>query len=84
MDSISSYETAAHHGGAAGEIIIRRALEDAFLEFNVQLELIRSDQEFESKRMIDYEIVILDPWTWAAKGKERAFPTHHFLCHNSR
>jgi hypothetical protein len=73
MDSISSYEAASKHGGAAGEIIIRKSLEDAFQHFNIQLDIIRSDADFESRSPRSYDIIILDPWTWAAKGKRLAF-----------
>ena len=69
MDSISSYEAAAKHGGAAGEIIIRKSLEEAFQHFGVVMDIIRSDAEFESTSAASYDIIILDPWTWAAKGK---------------
>jgi hypothetical protein len=51
-----------------GEILIRRSLEDAFKYFNIKLTLIRSDEEFDRIQADSYDIIILDPWTWAAKG----------------
>jgi len=69
MDSMKAYEQAANKGGAAGEILVRRSLEDAFRHFHVQLDVARSDGEFESKRMDDYDIIVLDPWTWAGPGQ---------------
>jgi hypothetical protein len=68
MDSISSYEQNSKQGGAAGELIIRHALEDAFKELGVQLVVCRSDNDFDRSNAKSYDIIILDPWTWAAKG----------------
>jgi hypothetical protein len=68
MDSMDSYEQAASRGGAAGEILVRRSLEEAFRHFHVQLDVARSDGDFESRRLSDYDIIVLDPWTWAAPG----------------
>lgn len=69
MDSISSYEAASNLGGAAGEIIIRRSLEEAFKHFHIDLDIIRSDADFDHASPQSYDIIILDPWTWAAKGE---------------
>lgn len=68
MDSIASYERNSLHGGASGELIIRHALEDAFRYFDVSLRIIRSDEEFSRTKLDEYDLVILDSWTWAAKG----------------
>lgn len=68
MDSITSYEENSRNGGAAGEILIRKSLEGAFQHFGVDLRVIRSDKEFESVKGADYDIIIVDPWTWAARG----------------
>lgn len=68
MDSISSYEENSLRGGASGEIIIRKSLEKAFELLGHKLIVMSSDLEFESTNMNDYNFIILDPWTWAAKG----------------
>ena len=68
MDSITSYEENSRNGGAAGEILIRKSLEGAFQHFGVDLRVIRSDREFETVRGSEYDIIIVDPWTWAARG----------------
>jgi hypothetical protein len=68
MDCITSYEQNSKMGGAAGELIIRHALEDAFKEMDIPLRIVRSDDEFASCNMVDYDIILLDSWTWAAKG----------------
>lgn len=51
-----------------GELIIRHSLEFALEHFGVKLTVIRSDAEFNKVNMKEYDIIILDPWTWAAKG----------------
>lgn len=68
MDSISSYEKNSKSGGAAGELTVRHALEYALDTLGAQVRTVRSDQEFASCNMKDYDTIILDPWTWAAKG----------------
>ncbi len=68
MDSITSYEENSHKGGAAGEILIRHSLEHAFKKLGVELRVVKSDREFETISGADYDIIIVDPWTWAAKG----------------
>lgn len=68
MDSIESYETSSLHGGAAGEIIMRKCLEVAFKSLNISLDILKSDAEFSRTNMDGYDIVIVDPWTWASKG----------------
>lgn len=69
MDSIESYEANSLTGGAAGEILIRKSLERAFTEhLNVEVHVCKSDEEFERTDTTHYDILILDPWTWAAAG----------------
>eukprot|EP01038_Epipyxis_sp_PR26KG_P004775 gene4775-6697_t len=68
MDSIGSYESESKSGGAAGELIIRHSLEYAFHYFNATYKILRSDSEFDHCNLNEYDIIILDPWTWAAKG----------------
>eukprot|EP01035_Chromulina_nebulosa_P019997 gene19997-25969_t len=88
MDSILAYEVDSKRGGAAGEIIIRKSLQKAFDYFGVEYTIIQSDQAFERCNMNDYDIIILDPWTWAAKdffgskklrGSGLNIPTNRFL-----
>jgi DNA-binding response OmpR family regulator len=51
-----------------GELLIRHSLEKAFSELGVALDVITSDNDFLKANMNRYDIVIIDPWTWAAKG----------------
>ena len=49
--------------------MIRSCLEHVFQkEFHMVVRTIRSDAEFEGVDANQYDILILDPWTWAAKG----------------
>jgi len=73
MDSIESYVARSKRGGASGEITIRESLVK-FLrsELNVEADVATSDDHFlklangiGSGR---YAFVVLDAWTWAAKG----------------
>lgn len=68
MDSITSYEENSQRGGASGEILIRKSLEQAFAHFGVTTDVMTSDDDFNYRRMNGYDFIILDPWTWAAKG----------------
>lgn len=68
MDSLTSFEQESLRGGAAGEMTIRRSLEEALTELEVKVDTVRSDAEFNARSLIDYDIVILDPWTWAGPG----------------
>lgn len=68
MDSIQSYVDNSHKGGAAGEILIRTSLEQAFNLLGVQLTTIHSDNEFEKVKGQDYDYILVDPWTWAGPG----------------
>lgn len=68
MDSITSYESESKMGGPAGEIIIRNCLQDALRFFGYQIDIKRSDGEFEKSNAKIYDIIILDSWTWAARG----------------
>lgn len=68
-------------GGAAGEILIRRCLETAFEALGIRLDVKHSDGEFEQADMTYYDIIILDPWTWAMKGW---VPKHVIRGHESK
>jgi len=68
MDSITSYEENSLKGGAAGELLIRHSLEDALQFHKVELDVMKSDKEFQMADANSYDIIILDPWTWAARG----------------
>jgi hypothetical protein len=52
----------------SGEIRIRQSLEAAFAYFGVSVEVAHSDNQFNDMNMNGVDIIILDPWTWAAKG----------------
>jgi 23S rRNA G2069 N7-methylase RlmK/C1962 C5-methylase RlmI len=51
-----------------GELLIRHCLETAFKDLGIYLETIRSDEQFASINMEKFDIIIVDPWTWAGKG----------------
>ena len=51
-----------------GEITVRHSLESAFEVLNISLTTLRSDHEFNSCDAKSYDIIILDPWTWAKQG----------------
>ena len=68
MDSMASYEADSKKGGASGEIMIRRCLMAAFKALGVQLVVISSDADFNRVDGSKFDIIILDPWTWAAPG----------------
>lgn len=68
MDSIQSYVDNSRKGGAAGEILIRTSLEQAFNLLGVQLTTIHSDNEFEKVKGQEYDYILVDPWTWAGPG----------------
>eukprot|EP01031_Cornospumella_fuschlensis_P026129 gene26129-31550_t len=68
MDTIDIYIQQSSRGGAAGELVVRNALESVLHSFNIQTRTIASDTAFEQTVLKDYDLVFLDPWTWAAKG----------------
>eukprot|EP01034_Spumella_vulgaris_P033764 gene33764-41654_t len=68
MDSIDSYEQNSLAGGAAGELLIRHSLEHAFAHFGSELTVLTSDAQFDRCDMSKYDVIIVDSWTWAAKG----------------
>jgi hypothetical protein len=71
MDSMEGYVRDSKAGGAAGEIMIRRCLEDALRSLNVEVVIVTSDQQFNNinhDTMGSFDIILLDPWTWAAPG----------------
>eukprot|EP01039_Chlorochromonas_danica_P010326 gene10326-11430_t len=68
MDSIPSYEENSKRGGAAGELIIRHSLEEAFASLGLSVTVLGSDAAFDNTPLRDYRIILLDPWTWAMKG----------------
>ncbi|CAM9101621.1 unnamed protein product [Discosporangium mesarthrocarpum] len=72
MDSLKERVELAKKGGPAGEIKIRRSLTKALEAMGIQVETATSDAEFKEKGKFirDYNIVLLDPWTWAEKGKK--------------
>lgn len=51
-----------------GELTVRRSLEHAFRHFGAKVDVLKSDEEFDRCDLNVYDIIILDPWTWAAKG----------------
>ena len=57
MDSIGSYESSSRHGGAAGEILVRRSLEKMFLELDIRVDVKASDQGSSNKSYTFREMV---------------------------
>lgn len=74
MDSTSQYEQNAAHGGASGEITIRRSLFEGLRSLGCDLVIAKSDADFvrlcpERGDMCDaFAFLVLDAWTWAAPG----------------
>ena len=68
MDSISAYEADSKRGGAAGEIRVRESLQAALKQLGVQVKVAKSDAEFEECNGANFDFIIVDPWTWAARG----------------
>jgi len=68
MDSISAYEEDSRRGGAAGEIRVRESLQAALKQLGVDVKTIRSDAEFDTQNGALFDFIIVDPWTWAARG----------------
>lgn len=68
MDSIDSYVANSKTGGPAGEILIRESLQLAFDLLNVHYDVMTSDMQLGKVNPNNYDFIILDPWTWAAKG----------------
>lgn len=48
---------------------MRKSLQYALKHFGVQVDVIESDAHFNACNLKLYDFVILDPWTWAAKGE---------------
>lgn len=48
---------------------MRKSLQSALQHFGVKVDVISSDAQFDACNLKLYDFVILDPWTWAAKGK---------------
>ena len=59
--------------------MIRRCLETAFKELGVTLKVVKSDGEFENADVKSFDIIVLDPWTWAAKGNTYTYSTIFIL-----
>ena len=51
-----------------GELTIRKSLEYALVHFGADVYTATSDDEFQRQDLRNYNYIILDPWTWAAKG----------------
>jgi hypothetical protein len=63
-----------------GELLIRHSLERAFLDLGITLDIIRSDKEFLLVNPTRYDIMIVDPWTWAGKGSIQRFLRMLWFC----
>ena len=60
---------------------VRYALQEAFDHFGVKYKIIKSDQEFDRESLAAYDMVLLDSWTWAAKGW---VPKRNIVGHESK
>jgi hypothetical protein len=67
MDSLSGFSENAKRGGAAGELIVREALQWALSELGVELIVADSDASMEEKTRDGlartYDMFFFDPWT---------------------
>ena len=63
--------------------MIRRCLETAFKELGVTLKVVKSDGEFENADVKSFDIIVLDPWTWAAKGNTYTVQYNLYFANNS-
>jgi hypothetical protein len=43
-------------------------LQKTLEHLGVKVTVLKSDEEFNRCNLVDFDFVILDPWTWAAKG----------------
>jgi hypothetical protein len=68
MDSIESYERNSVNGGPSGEILIRKCLEAGFRELGSTITVFRDDGSFNRMDANTFDIILLDPWTWAGPG----------------
>jgi hypothetical protein len=68
MDSISAYEADSKRGGAAGEIRVRESVQAALKQLGVEVKVAKSDAEFEQCNGANFDFIVVDPWTWAARG----------------
>ena len=81
MDSIDKYVADSKKGGPGGEIIIRKSLMAGLTElYGCRIHVANSDNDFQYKLSFEYinfnvkngkkkyNLVFVDPWTWAGKG----------------
>ena len=76
MDSIKQYEENAKRGGPAGEIAIRKCLQDGLTSMGLAIDVAGSDAEFFrfAEQIERYSLIFLDPWTFVSPGyKPRSF-----------
>jgi DNA-binding response OmpR family regulator len=52
----------------AGELAVRKSLEYSLRHLGCQVTTITSDEQFHATNLHSFDIIIVDPWTWAAKG----------------
>jgi hypothetical protein len=60
---------------------VARSLERGLGELGYEVEVARSDDDFnrKSEHMADYDVIFLDPWTWVRAptgGEERSRQKH--------
>lgn len=54
-----------------GELLIRHSLQHAFGILGVHVIVLRSDYEFNKCDLSSFDIIVVDPWTWAAPGRAK-------------
>ena len=47
---------------------MRKSLESSLRSLGCDVITIKSDAQFERETPANFDIIIVDPWTWAAKG----------------
>jgi len=80
MDSLSTRVSASNRGGPSGEIVVRKALAQGLLGFGVSSVVADTESKFTEhmKHAGEYCMIILDLWTWAARGgKAKPFLKPH-------
>ena len=70
MDSIKSYVQNSQRGGPAGEILVRKSLEEGLRQLGIEPIVAENDAQFHqlSANPDSFQYFFLDPWTFVGKG----------------
>jgi hypothetical protein len=58
---------------SSGELLVRHCLEEALRELGAQVDVVRSDRAFDAVDAAAYDLLVLDPWTWAGRGEQTRY-----------